>query len=326
MADRSVSLLEGGRNRNINPNPTSLSLLQRLRSLQNQGSTGDPYLDRKQTDIATGADEFAPTEGELLQQQLAPVSAGGGTYETPGGNTGSLSRDLLKEAGAAQFKRRLRALNEQYGVPEQIKGQDELAKQQLSNAGNLAVERVKGQNASATAAVPRTVNTNVTTSQGTGQQSTSDQYQSDLAQRALDQVNYIIPKVSAWTSGMGGGMLRNVYGTGARELQSELESLKSDIGFKALQEMRAASKTGGALGQVSDTENKLLAQSLGGLDQANSPDVLKKQLENIAGSLQRWSIAKRQAGQGGVYQNNGLGLQINAGGGSADPYGLFEGQ
>jgi hypothetical protein len=321
MADTRLSLPEGGRNIKTPVNPASLSLLQRLRSLTNQSSTGDFYLDRRRADIATGADEFEPTEGELLQQQLAPMSAGGGTYETPGGNTGSISRDLLREAGAAQFKRRLKALNEQYVLPKQYEGEYGMATERVKNAGALATEQLRGQNAATTAAVPRTVNTNVTTNAGAG--GSSDQYQADLAERALNQVNYIIPKVSAWTSGMGGGVMRNVYGTGARELQSELEALKSDIGFKALQEMRAASKTGGALGQVSDTENKLLAQSLGGLDQTNSPEVLKKQLENIAGSLQRWSAAKRQSAQGGVYLNNGLGLQINAGGGGDDPYGLF---
>jgi hypothetical protein len=75
-----------------------------------------------------------------------------------------------------------------------------------------------------------------------------------------------------------------------------LESLKSNVAFNELQEMRNASKTGGALGQVSDKENAMLAAALGSLDQGQSPEQLSKTLDNIVGILDRWESAKAQYG------------------------------
>jgi hypothetical protein len=302
---------------------TNLSVLQRLRSMANL-TNASPL----QADLATGADTYAPTEGELLRQQLTPGqgSFGGPTTDNPNMTGVTLSRDMLREAGLADFKRRLMALNTQYVAPEQIKGQTELTKQQLANSGNYATEQLKGEAAARTAAVPRTVNQNITTNAGAGAQGSS--YAEDLGQRALEQVNKILPMVNNWSAGAG-STLSILPMSSARALKSELEALKSDIGFKALNEMRAASKTGGALGQVSDIEERLLSQSLGGLDQANTPQMLQQQLKNIAAGLTRWENAKRQnAGGEGTFQP-GLGYSVNINGdtgGGVDPYGLFGGQ
>lgn len=51
--------------------------------------------------------------------------------------------------------------------------------------------------------------------------------------------------------------------------------------------MREASKTGGALGQVSDREGQLLQSSLGALNQGQSPEAFKTQLKKIMESLDR---------------------------------------
>jgi hypothetical protein len=51
--------------------------------------------------------------------------------------------------------------------------------------------------------------------------------------------------------------------------------------------MRAASKTGGALGQVSDREGALLQSSLGALDIGQSPTQFKAQLKKIKDSITR---------------------------------------
>lgn len=52
----------------------------------------------------------------------------------------------------------------------------------------------------------------------------------------------------------------------AREMGNYLDTIKANIGFDKLQQMRENSPTGGALGQVSDTENRLLQAVSGALD------------------------------------------------------------
>ena len=69
-----------------------------------------------------------------------------------------------------------------------------------------------------------------------------------------------------------------VPGTPAHDLSKLLDTIKANAGFDRLQQMRASSPTGGALGQVSERENLLLQATIGNLEQSQS----KKQfLHNI---------------------------------------------
>lgn len=77
------------------------------------------------------------------------------------------------------------------------------------------------------------------------------------------------------------GMFPNMPGGHAADVQARLDTLKSQAGFGALQAMRAASKTGGALGSVSDRENDLLQRNIGALDKAQSESAIKESLQQI---------------------------------------------
>lgn len=64
-----------------------------------------------------------------------------------------------------------------------------------------------------------------------------------------------------------GSYLNYVRGTGANDLALTLETVKSNLGFMKLQDIRdAATKTGGGLGPVSDFENRLLQATVAQLD------------------------------------------------------------
>lgn len=73
-----------------------------------------------------------------------------------------------------------------------------------------------------------------------------------------------------------------------RNFVAELDTLKSNIAFGELTAMREASKTGGALGQVSDREGQLLQSALGALSITQSPENFKLQLEKVKDSINRW--------------------------------------
>ena len=77
------------------------------------------------------------------------------------------------------------------------------------------------------------------------------------------------------------GKIPNIPGTDAANAMAELTTLKTQVGFGALQAMRDASKTGGALGQVSDFENKALQNSLVALDTSQSADEFRKNLKDV---------------------------------------------
>ncbi len=82
------------------------------------------------------------------------------------------------------------------------------------------------------------------------------------------------------TTGFGDA-LSGVYGTDARSLEKTLDTIRGNLGFDELQRMRDNSPTGGALGQVSEMENRLLQSVLGALDQGGDKAVLIQNLEKI---------------------------------------------
>jgi len=77
------------------------------------------------------------------------------------------------------------------------------------------------------------------------------------------------------------GKLPNMPGSAAADVEAKLEVLKSQTAFSTLQAMRNASKTGGALGQVSEKEISLLENNLAALSKAQSPEAYKASLQKI---------------------------------------------
>lgn len=70
-------------------------------------------------------------------------------------------------------------------------------------------------------------------------------------------------------------------GTKAADFAQLSDTIKSNIGFDRLQKMRDDSPTGGALGQVSEMELRLLNAALGSLAQTQSPEQLRENLLRI---------------------------------------------
>lgn len=89
------------------------------------------------------------------------------------------------------------------------------------------------------------------------------------------------------TSGIGAGFAR-LPGTPARDLQAKLDTVKANLGFDRLQQMREMSPTGGALGAVAVQELIALQSTVASLDQAQSPTELRKSLEKIEGHYNKW--------------------------------------
>ena len=77
------------------------------------------------------------------------------------------------------------------------------------------------------------------------------------------------------------GYLPNIRGGQAANADALLTNLKSQAGFAVLQAMREASKTGGALGSVTEGEHTLLQNHLAALDKAQDIAQFKQELGKI---------------------------------------------
>jgi len=83
-------------------------------------------------------------------------------------------------------------------------------------------------------------------------------------------------------AGIRGNLLANLgINQEAVTFRNALNTIKANVAWDRLQQMRDASKTGGALGNVSEMELNLLMSSYGSLEQSNDPKVLRQNLVDI---------------------------------------------
>lgn len=121
-----------------------------------------------------------------------------------------------------------------------------------------------------------------------------DQQHGVIAQE-IDRAIDIIKNQGVLPAAGIGSALSSIPATNARNLASTLDTIKGNIGFDKLQAMREASPTGGALGQVSDFENRNLQAVLGSLDQGQSPANVVATLQRLKGILAESRDTRRAA-------------------------------
>lgn len=120
--------------------------------------------------------------------------------------------------------------------------------------------------------------------------------QVDQNQIAINTIDDILGTIEGqWVPwSVGRSVSSWIPGTDAYDMNSQLDTVKAIVGFAKLQQMRDASKTGGALGQVSEQENKLLQSVLGSLDIGQSTDQFIKNLKSVKSSLEKINTAADQ--------------------------------
>jgi hypothetical protein len=120
-------------------------------------------------------------------------------------------------------------------------------------------------------------------------------YLEERSVRMRDAVQELRDLTSNWTVGYG-SLLKNLPATEAKNYAAKLKTLTANIAFQELAEMREASKTGGALGNVSNIELELLSSVRGALDQAQDVDSILAELDKVEESLNRWEAEKKKHG------------------------------
>lgn len=94
--------------------------------------------------------------------------------------------------------------------------------------------------------------------------------------------------INGASTGFGGSILGSIPGTSGRALKGYIETLKSNLAFDELQKMRNNSPTGGALGSVSDAEERLLSSTVASLDTGLDSETLSKNLDKIKEHYQNY--------------------------------------
>jgi hypothetical protein len=105
-----------------------------------------------------------------------------------------------------------------------------------------------------------------------------------------------------WNTAGLGGALSVIPATEARDLAGKLQTIKANLGFDRLQQMRDQSPTGGALGQVAVQELASLQATVASLDQLQSPRQVGQALDKIEKHYAKWRdvMEQSQSQQGGA--------------------------
>lgn len=109
----------------------------------------------------------------------------------------------------------------------------------------------------------------------------------DVVFGALDDIESIRKNSRLPTTGAFGSLLAGLRGTPQHDIAQALDTVRANISFDRLNQMRAASPTGGALGSVTERELSLLQNSVAALEQSQSDEQFQKNLRRTRAIYER---------------------------------------
>lgn len=98
-------------------------------------------------------------------------------------------------------------------------------------------------------------------------------------QRMSDLASKLQNDEALWQGVGVGKPISAIAGTEGAKVRALVNTLKAQVGFAVLQDMRDSSKTGGALGNISNQENAYLQNALAALDTQLAPEDFREQLQ-----------------------------------------------
>lgn len=138
------------------------------------------------------------------------------------------------------------------------------------------------------------------------------QIQSTLTEQADSVLGTVkeAKKITGWDTAGVGGLLAKLPMTDARKLAGYVDTIKANLGFDRLQQMRDMSPTGGALGQVAVQEINYLQSTVAKLDQLQDPRDVIEALDKIEKHYTRWKNTLGSSSGGATGEWSGKGPQV----------------
>ena len=113
----------------------------------------------------------------------------------------------------------------------------------------------------------------------------------EQAEAQIVKVDQALKNVTGWSTGWGAALVGRLPGSQAKDLQGDLDTIKANLGFSTLAEMKRASPTGGALGAISESEMRLLTSARESLDREQSRPQLVRNLKAVKKHYENWKNA-----------------------------------
>lgn len=110
-------------------------------------------------------------------------------------------------------------------------------------------------------------------------------------------IDTALGQIGPLSTGLIGATTSGIPGSPSKDLRATIDTIKANVGFDYLQQMRELSPTGGALGQVAVQEMLALQAVLGNLDPTQSPPQLARNLEQIRTMVENGHRLREEAYQ-----------------------------
>lgn len=230
---------------------------------------GQPQM--QQVQYATDDGQPIPANEQAAAQAAFAASARGESFDFPVGGP-------MPQAPQGRSPFVGRAPEEQAALTEAAKEQVQLGflpqRQAIETQG--AIERTRGT---------EQAKADVDKAKGRAKAKLSLDQATSRLQRVDSLVQSIIPRINRMTAGWVGDKLSGVAGTDAADLRRDIGTLQAIAGFDELNAMRAASPTGGALGNVTERELAFLQSVIRNIENSQSPEQLRRNLQAFQGEL-----------------------------------------
>lgn len=111
----------------------------------------------------------------------------------------------------------------------------------------------------------------------------------------VQDIDKALAQAGPWTTGFAGSVGKFVAGSPQSDLSFTLQSIEANLAFDKLEQIKAASPTGGALGQVTERELDLLRATWGSIQQAQSEDQFKYYLNRLKQIKSEYAVLRQRA-------------------------------
>lgn len=111
----------------------------------------------------------------------------------------------------------------------------------------------------------------------------------------LQDVSAALDTFGGASSGIKRKVAARVPGTDEYNIVHAIDTALANVAFDKLAAMRATSRTGGALGNVTDNDMRLLQKSIASLDLGQDLPVLKKNIEKVVSRYEQMNQSQHQA-------------------------------
>lgn len=236
-------------------------------------ATAQQQLEQRQSAAATEKEESRYQEGQDWRQKQAGVSSR--RYEEK-------FDWQKKQAGVAsqRYEEKFEEQKRQAGISEKYKSKEfKLKEEKAKREGKKIPKAPTGYRYKYDGTLEP-----IPGGPAAGKKEKSQAQAAKTAQLVVQDIGRTLEHINESMTASGavvGTTTKLIPGSPAWQTDRMLESVKANIGFDKLQAMRAASPTGGALGQVSDAENKLLQATAGNLDAGLPTEMLQANLQRL---------------------------------------------